>query len=199
MLNDFSKLESELVVTKQVNFLLSRRLVNTERQCWANAQHSRREYLDIIGILSEDEPDVLEGKVVNIFKKLGHNILSNNIEACNRVSKKSATVTITFSRRKDCQKVLAVKKDLCKFKMEDVGLSGQNKLFTNENLCPYYKVLWSKSKKLHSLGKINSFFITGDIIKIKVSENSLPLSITHVDDLGKYFPDIDLSPPEYSV
>ena len=61
--------------------------------------------------------------------------------------------------------------------MEDVDLLGQNKLFINKNLCPYYKVLWSKSKKLHSLGKINSFFISADTIKIKVSKNSLPLSI----------------------
>ena len=199
-LNDnFSKLESELSVTKQVNSLLSRRLVNMERQCWANAQYSRRECLDIIGIPSEVEPDVLEEKVVNIFEKLGCNIPSNHIEVCHRVSKKSATVIVKFSRRKDCQKVLAVKKDLRKIKMEDVGLPGQNKLFINKNLCPYYKVLWSKSKKLHSLGKINSFFISGDKIKIKVSENSLPLSITHVDDFGKYFPDIDLSPPERSV
>ena len=187
-LNDnFSKLESELSVTKQVNSLLSRRLVNMERQCWANAQYSRRECLDIIGIPSEVEPDVLEEKVVNIFEKLGCNIPSNHIEACHRVSKKSATVIVKFSRRKDCQQVLAVKKDLRKIKMEDVGLPGQNKLFINKNLCPYYKVLWSKSKKLHSLGKINSFFISGYKIKIKVSENSLPLSITHVDDFGNIF------------
>ena len=199
-LNDnFSKLESELSVTKQVNSLLSRRLVNMERQCWANAQYSRRECLDIIGIPSEVEPDVLEEKVVNIFEKLGCNIPSNHIEACHRVSKKSATVIVKFSRRKDCQQVLAVKKDPCKIKMEDVDLPGQNKLFINKNLCLYYKVIWSKSKMLHSLGKINSFFISGDTIKIKVSENSLPLSITHVDDFGKYFPDIDLSPPERSV
>ena len=159
-LNDnFSKLESELSVTKQVNSLLSRRLVNMERQCWANAQYSRRECLDIIGIPSEVEPDVLEEKVVNIFEKLGCNIPSNHIAACHRVSKKSATVIVKFSRRKDCQQVLAVKKDLRKIKMEDVGLPGQNKLFINKNLCPYYKVLWSKSKKLHSLGKINSFFL----------------------------------------
>ena len=84
-------------------------------------------------------------------------------------------------------------------KMEDVDLLGQNKLFINKNLCPYYKVLWSKSKKLHSLGKINSFFILGDTIKIKVSKNSLTLSITYLDDFRKYFPDIDLSPPERSV
>ena len=81
-LNDhFSKLESELSVTKQVNSLLSRRLINIDRQCWANAQYSRREYLDIIGIPSEVEPDVSEEKVVNIFEKLGCNISSNHIEA----------------------------------------------------------------------------------------------------------------------
>ena len=55
-LNDnFSKLESELSVTKQVSSLLSRRLVNMERQCWANAQYSKRECLDITGIPSKAE------------------------------------------------------------------------------------------------------------------------------------------------
>ena len=89
-----------------------------------------------------------------------------------------------------------MKKYLRKTKMEDVDLPGQNKLFINKNFCPYYKVLWSKSKKLHSFSKINSFFISGDIFKIKVIENSLRLSITHVNDFGKVFLDIDLSPPE---
>ena len=32
------------------------------------------------------------------------------------------------------------------------------KLFINRSLCPYYKVLWSTSKKLQNLGKIHSFF-----------------------------------------
>ena len=119
---------------------------------------------------------------------------SFRIGTYHRVSKKSARVIDKFSRRKDCQQILAVKKDLRKIKMEDVDLLGINK-----NLCPYYKVLWSKSKKLLSLGKINSFFISSDTVKIRVSENSLPLSITHVDDLGKYFLDIDLSPSKRSI
>ena len=133
---------------------------------------------------------------MNVFKKLGCNIPPNRTETCHRVSKKSATVIIRFSRRKDFQQVLAVKNDLPKTKMEDVDLPGQNKLFINKNFCPYYKVLWSKSKKLHSFRKINSFFISGDIFKIKVIENSLRLSITNVNDFGKVFLDIDLSPPE---
>ena len=135
---------------------------------------------------------------MNIFEKLGCNIPSNCTEARHRVSKKSATVVIKFSRRKDCQEALAVKKDLRKTKMEDVDLLGQNRLFINKILCPYYKVLSSKNKKLHSLGKINSFFILGDTININVSGNNLPLSITHADHFGKNFPDIDMSPPERS-
>ena len=79
--------------------------------------------------------------------------------------------------------------------MEDVDLTGSNKLFISRSLCPYYKVLWSKSKKLHNLGQIHSFFISGDTVKIKISENSALMPVTHVDDFGNYFPDVDLSPP----
>ena len=56
-------------------------------------------------------------------------------------------------------------------------------------------MLWSKSQKLHRLSKIHSLFISGDTIKIKANENSSPLLIKHVDDFGKHFPDVDLSPP----
>ena len=144
-LNDiFSKSKFELSVTKQVNSLLSSRLVNMERHCWARAQYSRRECLDIINIPSEVKADVLEEKVINTFEKLGCNISSNRAEACHRVSKRSATVVVKSIRRKGCQQVLAVKQHLQKIKMEDVDL----------HLCPYYKVLWFKSKNRHSLGRL---------------------------------------------
>ena len=64
---NFYKLKSEFSVTKQVNYVLSHRLVNMERQCWAYALYSRRECLDIIGIPIEVEADVLEENVVNIM------------------------------------------------------------------------------------------------------------------------------------
>ena len=91
-----------------------------ERQCWANAQYSRRECLDIIGIPREVEADVLEEKVVNVFEKLGRSIPSNRIGACHRVSKNRRIVIVKFSRRIGCQQVLAVKKDLLQIKMEDL-------------------------------------------------------------------------------
>ena len=39
----FSKFEADITITKNVNSVLAEQLVETERQCWANAQYSRRE------------------------------------------------------------------------------------------------------------------------------------------------------------
>ena len=50
-LNDkFTNLESQLLVTKNVNSLLQQRAIDLERQCRANAQYSRRECLEVAGI-----------------------------------------------------------------------------------------------------------------------------------------------------
>ena len=96
----FSKLIVEVSVTKQVNTLLSSSFVSIERQCWLNAQYSRWECLDIVGIASEVEADALEEKVVAIFEKLGCNIRTESIEACHSINKKNPTVIIKFLWRK---------------------------------------------------------------------------------------------------
>ena len=41
--DNFSKLQSELAATKQVNTELTKRIVTLECQSWANAQYSRKE------------------------------------------------------------------------------------------------------------------------------------------------------------
>ena len=43
------------------------------------------------------------------------------------------------------------------------------------------------------MGKINRLMVSNGILKVKISENSAPISIIHADDFTKYFPDIDLS------
>ena len=46
--------------------------------------------------------------------------------------------------------------------MEDFGLPGQEKIFINSSLS-YYKMLWSKSKKLLNFGKIVFTFLTAPL------------------------------------
>ena len=162
------------------NSLLSNRLTNMERQCWVNAQYSRRGCLDVIGIPSEVDAHVLEQKVLNIFGKPGCDIASERIETCHRISKKMSAVIVKFKERKGFQQVWIIMRELQKIQMEDVNLLGHSKFFINRSLCPYYRVLWSKSERL--CRKIFSFYISGDTIKIKVNENNFPLPIIHIDD-----------------
>ena len=138
---------------------------NMELRCLANAQYWRRECLDVIYISTEEYADILDEKVPNIFGKLRCDITPELIEACHRISKNSSKVIVKFTRRRRLSANLE-----CNFLLIEA------------------KVLRWKRKKLHSSGKIFSFYISGDTIKIKVMENSSSFSVTHVDYFGKYFP-----------
>ena len=196
--DNFSKLQSELAVTKQVNTELTKRIVTLERQCWANAQYSRKECLEVVEIPRQVDDNMLETKVLSIFEKVGCTIDPGFIDDCHRLGKNSDRVIIKFSRRKDCKQVLQAKKDLKDLNTDDLDLPRGTKIFVNQSLCPYYRMLWSKSKRLRSMGMINSFFISGGTVKVKIAENSRPLAITHLNDFTVHFPNVDLSPPSES-
>ena len=83
----FSQLEAKYSVVKQANSLLSKRLVDMERQCWANAQCSRRECLEVVGILDSVQNNELEDKVLTIFKKIGSEVSPRDIDAYHRLRK----------------------------------------------------------------------------------------------------------------
>ena len=101
--------------------------------------------------------------------------------------------------RKDCQNVLNVKKESRKLDMKEIGFPEDNSIFVNQSLCTYYRVLWSKVKRLHSLKRISSFYVSGGIVEIKISENRLPLPITHVSDFKEHFPHVNLAQPSESL
>ena len=48
--NSFKRPESEVQIGNTVNNNPLKQLENPERQCWANAQYSRRECVEVIGI-----------------------------------------------------------------------------------------------------------------------------------------------------
>ena len=51
--NNFAKLEAELVVNKHVSCELCKRIRTMECQCWANAQYSRKECLEVAEYLGK--------------------------------------------------------------------------------------------------------------------------------------------------
>ena len=156
--DNFSKLQSELAVTKQVNTELTKRIATLERQRWGNAQYSRKECLEVVGIPRQVDDNLLETKVLPIFEKVGCIIDPGFVDDCHRLGKNSDRVIIKFSRRKDCEQVLQAKKDLKDLNTDDLDLPRGTKIFVNQSLCPYYHMLWSESKRLRSMGMMNSFF-----------------------------------------
>ena len=96
----FSQLEAENSVVKQANSLLSKRLVDMEKQCWTNAQYSKRECIEVVGIPDSVQNNELEEKVLNIFKKISSEVSPHDIEACHRLKKDSDRVIVKFSQRK---------------------------------------------------------------------------------------------------
>ena len=68
--------------------VLPETLVSMEHQCWANAQYSRRECLELVGVPRSVSDGDSEEIVLKIFEKVGCPIEGNNIEACDRIRKK---------------------------------------------------------------------------------------------------------------
>ena len=71
-----SKLEAEQVVNKRVNSELCKRIVTVERQCWTNAQYSKRECLEVAGIPRQVDEKNLEKKVLSSFRRLAAPVTS---------------------------------------------------------------------------------------------------------------------------
>ena len=82
---NYKKLESDISVSKTVSSLLTEQMNNVERQCWANAQYSRRECLEVVGIPSSVKIKDLEGKVCSVFNRIGIAVNPDDIEACHRL------------------------------------------------------------------------------------------------------------------
>ena len=144
---NYKKLESDISVSKTVSSLLTEQMNNVERQCWANAQYSRHECLEVVGIPSSVKIKDLEGKVCSVFNRIGIAVNPDDIEACHRLYNDKKTI-VKFSRRKLCQQVLRVKKELKNVDPSEFDFPEGTAIFINESLCSYYKMLWNKCKKL---------------------------------------------------
>ena len=96
---NYKKLESDILVSKTVSSLLTEQMNNVQRQCWANAQYSRRECLEVVGIPS------------SVFNRIGVAVKPDDIEACHRLFNDKKTI-VKFQKGKVSQQVLRVKKEL---------------------------------------------------------------------------------------
>ena len=191
--SDFSKVETDIQVTRNVNSKLSERLVTEQRKCYANEQYSKRECLEISGIPASVADKDLESKALEILEEIEVPVNRTLVEDCHRLPSKVSPKKLIFklNRRKDIHRILSNKNKLKNLKPESVHLPGETKVFINESLCLYYKKLWSKCKRLWSAGHISAFWVRNGLLRIKLSNESVAI-ITHDCYLEKLFPDNSL-------
>ena len=153
-----------------------------ETQCWANAQCSRREYLEVVGIPSRVNIKDFESKVRIVFNRIGVALKPDEIEACYRLYNNKEMI-VKFLKRKLCQQV-------CEWRTNWKTLTQANLIFLkaqlflsiSKSLCSYYKMLWNKCKKLWEKKLI-----------YRIRENGNVHRVTRIKDFKKNFPDIDIN------
>ena len=151
-LTHLKKLQADIAVVRTVNDKLVERLVKTERQCWENAQYSRRDTLEIVDIPNYINDSVLEKTVHDVFKKIGVEIDERNVKGCHHLKEKERII-VKLVNRKDCLQILRVKKELKSLDPTELDFPENTNIFINESLCPYYRGIWNKCKKLRAILK----------------------------------------------
>ena len=82
LLTYFNKLETEIVIPKDGNEKLLEQLVENYQQCLALIQQLRREYLNIVDILSCVGGTALKDKVFEIFQEIEVAAGLKDIQSC---------------------------------------------------------------------------------------------------------------------
>ena len=150
----------------------------------------KRKCLENTGIPFSVSDKNFEEVMWKMITKATVDINANDIEDCHLVWNKGQNI-IKFGKKKVLSQVLSVRKDLIKTRMSDIDLTEQNALYINQSLCPYYRMLWSKTET-YQIGKTDSFYVSNGNIKIRMQENARLVTIFHTHNFVTYFHNVSV-------
>ena len=73
-----------------------------------------------------------------------------------------------------------------------MDLPERAKIFINESLCPYYRGIWNKCKKLRDKQKVYQYYTINGSIRLRTEESGQAKTVTHMVDLQNLFLDIEI-------
>ena len=127
-----------MAMVSNMNSKLVEKVVATKRQCWENAQYLKRDALEMVGTPMLIRDNVLEQKVCNVFQEISMDKYDRDIQRCHHMKDKDQTI-VKFTNRKNCLRLLRVKRQLKGFDLAAMDLPEGSKMFVNESLFPYYQ------------------------------------------------------------
>ena len=95
----FDKLNSELLISKNYNSLLLKRIINLECYALNTAQYVRRETIEINSIPQSIPSALLENKVCQVLSLTVTTVTPDGLEACHRMKNKEKVIN-KFKDRK---------------------------------------------------------------------------------------------------
>ena len=97
------------------------------------------------------EDGALKNTVLKLLRKCNVLIDPSNVEDCNglkSINNAFQKVIIKLSKRKDVYRILKAKSSFKNSDVTENGIPPNTPIFVNQSLCSYFKLLWSKCKKL---------------------------------------------------
>ena len=179
LVNANEKLNSELLIVRNLNPNPQNSIINLEKQQSKSEQCNRRNNVEISGISNEVSDQNLEQTLIGNRKDSGIEVNPLDIEGCHRLplgrnaTNTTKQVIVKFVNRKHSKAMLQHKKDI----------NQKSKVFVSHLLCPYYGFLWGKCKELQRKGRINQVFCLGAVVTGRITENSPVIKILHEKDL----------------
>ena len=141
-------------------------MVSLEWKWWSNSQYSSHGCLEISRFPESLKNEDLEGTVLKIFGELNVVVdLSNVEDGCCVASSISKMVIMKLFTCKDANQICRVKKNFNNVNLSSLGI--QNGVFINGSLRCYYKMLWSKCKKLSSKKSVYAFWVSKSSVRLQ--------------------------------
>ena len=133
--------------------------------------------------------------MLEILDAIDFSFNNQMVEDCHRIPSKGSPQKVIFklSRQKDSRRVLLNKKKLEQLKPETLNWPAGVKIYINEIICPYYKKLWTKCRKLRDAKRVLSFWASNGSARVKLVNENVSI-ITCDYDLEKLFPGDPLIP-----
>ena len=171
MKTKFKTLESEFHVSKTVTDNLTKYIKTSERKCYENEQYTRRECLEISGILGNIDDNALEETALGLLSKYYTLVDPSNVEDCHRLKSTNNApqkVIIKLSKQKDMYRVLKAKPSLKNVNLNGTGTPPGTPIFVNQSLCS-----WSKCKRLWLNKVVESFWVPKGLCRMSLLDYSL--------------------------
>ena len=169
------------------------RLVQMKRGFAGQEHHTRREFVDIVGLFEIFKGEDLEEAVLKVFEVAGVPMEKRVFHVIH--SLRNTTVVIAkVCNRRDAIAILPNKRKLRELRQEGKKKLKSEKIYVNESLCPAHKRILGKCNALLKKKYVDAFYTINGKVKIKYGGRNRQetTEISHEKDLIKVS-DIDIT------